>query len=73
VHDRNLRDGEIVPACAQACPTHAISFGDMNDKDGEMMRRRRDNKARGYYVLEDLNTQPAIAYLRDLYHEKGRA
>jgi molybdopterin-containing oxidoreductase family iron-sulfur binding subunit len=73
VHNRNLRDGEIVPACAQACPAHAISFGDMNDKDSEMMRRRRDNKARSYYVLEDLNTQPAIAYLRDLYHEKGRA
>jgi Fe-S-cluster-containing dehydrogenase component len=73
VHDRELRDGEIVPACAQSCPTHAISFGDMNDKESEMMRRRRDNKARSYFVLEELNTQPAIAYLRDLYHEKGRA
>ena len=73
VHNRNVRDGEIVPACAQACPTHAISFGDMNDKDGEMMRRRADNKARSYFVLDELNTQPAIAYLRDLYHEKGRA
>ena len=45
----------------------------MNDKDSSMMRRRVDNKLRTYQSLGELNTQPAIMYLRDLYREKGRA
>jgi molybdopterin-containing oxidoreductase family iron-sulfur binding subunit len=71
--DRELRDGEIVTACQQACPTRAITFGDSNDPASAMMRRREDNKLRNYRALEELNTQPAITYLRDLYREKGRA
>jgi molybdopterin-containing oxidoreductase family iron-sulfur binding subunit len=71
--DRQLRDGEIVTACQQACPTKAITFGDINDPSSVMMRRRDDNKLRTYRVLEELNTQPAITYLRDLYSEKGKA
>ncbi len=70
---RAVKDGEIVPACAGACPTRAISFGDMNDKESAMMRRRDDNKPRNYRSLAELNTQPAIVYLRDLYREKGKA
>ena len=35
--------------------------------------RRDDNKVRDYRALEELNTQPAITYLRDLYREKGKA
>jgi molybdopterin-containing oxidoreductase family iron-sulfur binding subunit len=71
--DRPLRDGEIVPACAQACPTRAISFGDMNDQQSEIMRRRKDNHFRTYRVLNaEFNTLPAITYLREIYHEKGR-
>ena len=71
--DRQLRDGEIVTACQQACPTRAITFGDINDPASAMMRRRDDNKLRNYRALEELNTQPAITYLRDLYREKGKA
>ena len=71
--DRQLRDGEIVTACQQACPTRAITFGDSNDPASAMMRRRDDNKLRNYRALEELNTKPAITYLRDLYREKGKA
>jgi anaerobic selenocysteine-containing dehydrogenase/Fe-S-cluster-containing dehydrogenase component len=73
IENRPVRDGEIVPACAGACPTRAISFGDMNDPHSAMMRRRTDHKLRTYRALEDLNTQPAIVYLRDLYRDKERA
>jgi hypothetical protein len=39
-----------------------------------MMRRRKDNAVRTYRVLNaDFNTLPAITYLREIYHEKGRA
>ena len=71
--DRELRDGEIVTACQQACPTRAITFGDSNDPASAMVRRREDHKLRNYRVLDELNTQSAITYLRDLYGEKGKA
>ncbi|HXN86930.1 MAG TPA: molybdopterin-dependent oxidoreductase [Candidatus Binataceae bacterium] len=73
IEKRAVRDGEIVTACAQACPVKAISFGDMKDPNSEMMRRREANKDRGYRSLEDLNTQPAIMYLRNVYHEREKA
>lgn len=73
VEGRTVRDGEIIPACAQTCPTRAISFGDMDDPDSAMMKRRREHKLRNYTSLEELNTLPAIVYLRDIYREKGRA
>ena len=56
--DRELRDGEIVTACQQACPTRAITFGDSNDPASAMMRWRAYNKLRNYRALEELDTQP---------------
>ena len=75
IEKRPVRDGEIVPACVQTCPTHAISFGDMNDKNSEMMKRRvaAHNEQRAYASLKELNTQPAITYLRELYNEREKA
>jgi anaerobic selenocysteine-containing dehydrogenase/Fe-S-cluster-containing dehydrogenase component len=73
IEKREPRDGEIITACAQACPTKAISFGDMKDPNSEMMRRREANKNRAYRSLENLNTQPAIMYLRNVYHEREKA
>jgi molybdopterin-containing oxidoreductase family iron-sulfur binding subunit len=59
---RKVRDGEIVPACAQTCPTGAITFGDLKDENSEVYRLSKDE--RGYHVLEELNTAPAITYLK---------
>jgi anaerobic selenocysteine-containing dehydrogenase/Fe-S-cluster-containing dehydrogenase component len=73
VEGRPVRDGEIAPACAQTCPTRAISFGDMDDPGSAMMKRRREHRLRNYTSLKELNTRPAIVYLRDIYREKGRA
>ncbi len=61
---RPVRDGEIVPACAQTCPTRAIVFGDLMDPESEVSRLRRT--PRRYRVLEHLNTQPAIVYLKKI-------
>ena len=52
---RKMVDGEIITACAQACPTRAISFGDINDPDSAMMKRRADNKVRNYTMLPEFN------------------
>jgi anaerobic selenocysteine-containing dehydrogenase/Fe-S-cluster-containing dehydrogenase component len=71
VEDRSLRDGEIVPACAQACPARAITFGDTKHQDYAVMQRRKDNQMRNYRALEPLNTRPSITYLRQVYRPRG--
>jgi molybdopterin-containing oxidoreductase family iron-sulfur binding subunit len=58
---RNVRDGEVVPACAQTCPARAITFGDLEDRDARINRVRQD--PRGYRLLEELDTGPAVTYL----------
>jgi Fe-S-cluster-containing dehydrogenase component len=61
---RELKDGEIVPACAAACPTRAIVFGDLKDPTSLVSEMARSG--RGYRVLEDVGVRPAITYLADL-------
>jgi molybdopterin-containing oxidoreductase family iron-sulfur binding subunit len=61
--DRPIRDGEIVTACQQTCPADAIVFGNLNDPTSEVNRIRREQAARGYGALAELNTYPNITYL----------
>ena len=61
LEDRNVRDGDIVTACAQACPSEAIVFGDLNDRRSRVSQLA--GNPRGYHVLAGLNTKPAITYL----------
>jgi molybdopterin-containing oxidoreductase family iron-sulfur binding subunit len=68
-----IPDGTVITACAQACPTKAITFGDIKDVNSAMMRRRAENEVRSYFALAELNTQPAIAYLRDIFRKRGGA
>src|SRR6266568_2702967 len=61
LEDRVVQDGDITPACAQACPSEAIVFGDLHDKTSRVAALAQD--PRGYHVLAGLNTRPAITYL----------
>ena len=61
LEDRNVRDGDIVTACAQACPSEAIVFGDLNDRNSQVFKLA--GNSRGYHVLAGLNTKPAVTYL----------
>jgi len=61
---REIRDGEVVPACAQACPTQAITFGDINDPDSEVSRLREEPLH--YGLLTHLGTRPRTNYLARL-------
>lgn len=70
---RPIRDGEIRTACQQACPTEAIVFGDLNDADSWVNRRKASPL--DYGVLEELNTRPRTTYqarLRNPNPEIGR-
>jgi molybdopterin-containing oxidoreductase family iron-sulfur binding subunit len=62
--ERKIHDGEIVPACAQTCPTRAIVFGDLDDLQSEVSKSAKD--PRRYHVLEELNTKPAVTYLKKI-------
>lgn len=62
-----VQDGMIQTACAEACPTNAITFGDINDK-GSQVRKNHDGK-RGYYALEEIGTRPNIAYMLKVRNE----
>ena len=59
--NRPLVDGEIVPACAQTCPTRAITFGNLNDEASEISRSREEH--RSYAMLAELNIRPRTHYL----------
>jgi molybdopterin-containing oxidoreductase family iron-sulfur binding subunit len=59
---RPIADGEVTPACAQACPTRAITFGNLKDS-GSAVVAKSDDPVRGYHALHELNTRPAITYL----------
>ena len=54
-------DGEITTACAQACPTNAIIFGDSNDEKSQVSELKKDERM--YHLLEELNVQPSVFYL----------
>lgn len=66
LEDRRLEDGEIRTACQQACPSSAIVFGNVKDPNSAIAASRQDR--RGYHILEDLNTVPAITYLAKVRH-----
>jgi Fe-S-cluster-containing dehydrogenase component/anaerobic selenocysteine-containing dehydrogenase len=67
--NRRIMDGEIQPACAQSCPTKVFTFGDLLDPDSAVTKLTRLDPRR-YHVLEELNTKPAVTYLRRVDGEK---
>jgi molybdopterin-containing oxidoreductase family iron-sulfur binding subunit len=60
--ERKLVDGDIRLACAQACPTNAIVFGDLNDDASAISILRKEDE-RNYFILEELGIKPTVSYL----------
>jgi len=65
--ERKIRDGEILTACQSVCPTDAISFGDLNDQNSQVVKHKND--IRNYTLLNELNTQPRTTYLAGLKNQ----
>ena len=63
---RRVRDGDILTACQQACPTEALTFGDWLDRDSRLSHLGED--PRFYRVLEELGVRPSSGYLTKVRH-----
>ena len=60
--NRLIRDGEVLPACAQTCPADALVFGNLKDPKSKVSVMV--SEARAYQVLGELNTKPGVIYLK---------
>ena len=61
VEGRGIEDGDVTPACAQTCPSDAIVFGDLNDKDSRVSKLRE--ASRSYDLLNYLHLKPRTFYM----------
>ena len=57
-----VEDGELSPACVQACPTQALNFGNFKDSNSKVSRMAKDK--RGYELFGELGTSPNVVYLK---------
>jgi molybdopterin-containing oxidoreductase family iron-sulfur binding subunit len=74
IHDRELKANEIQTACQQSCPTSAITFGDLNNKQSDVAAKFVAPQS--YALLEELNTKPAVRYhvkVRNVEELKGES
>ena len=71
LEQRELKPDEFTSACAQACPSRAIIFGDAADEQWSVAKMLKDE--RGYHVFEDLNTYTAVVYLLKVNHPSPAA
>jgi molybdopterin-containing oxidoreductase family iron-sulfur binding subunit len=65
---RAVKDGEVVTACAQSCPTGAIVFGDLLDKNSRVSRLTESERV--HRVFEELGTEPSVYYLSGVRSEE---
>lgn len=67
---RKLKDGDIDVACASVCPTGAITFGNLNDKEAAVTKAVQSE--RSYRVLEDFYTESNVTYLAKVHNAKEK-
>jgi Fe-S-cluster-containing dehydrogenase component len=58
---RKVQDADVQSACAEACPTNAILFGDLNDPESLVAVESADE--RSYHLLEEVGVQPNVFYM----------
>ena len=62
VRGGRISDGDVQTACQQSCPAQAITFGDLNDPCSRVAEL--SESPRRYRVLEEMNFEPAVSYLK---------
>jgi molybdopterin-containing oxidoreductase family iron-sulfur binding subunit len=58
---REVYDGEVEPACVQACPASALVFGRLDDPESRVSKLKKSDSA--HTLLESLGTEPRVTYL----------
>jgi MoCo/4Fe-4S cofactor protein with predicted Tat translocation signal len=58
---RDMRDGDVITACQQACPSQSIVFGDLNDANSRVSKKHANPRA--YAMLDFLNIKPRTLYM----------
>ena len=66
--NRKMNTDEFTVACAQTCPSNAIVFGDLNDKESEVSKLYSND--RSFHVIEELGTRPSIKYMTKIRNKK---
>ncbi|MEE9504929.1 MAG: 4Fe-4S ferredoxin, partial [Thermodesulfobacteriota bacterium] len=61
--ERELKDGDVIPACVETCPTKARVFGNLADPESQVSKLSRS--PRGLKLLEHLGTEPKVIYLTE--------
>lgn len=69
--DRKVVDGDVTTACADVCPTNAITVGDWNDIESKVRKSSQEDRA--YQVLEEVGTKPNIWYKVKVRNEDNDA
>ena len=59
--NRELQEGEYMPACVETCPSGAMAFGDWDDPRSEVSRLSQSPRA--FHLMEELGTEPKVIYL----------
>lgn len=70
LENRTLKDNEIKTACMQACPSGAIIFGNLNDKNSKVSKLFEN--PRSYHLLEELHTLPSVGYLTKIWNDEEK-
>ena len=72
-------DGEITSACASACPSEALVFGDMKDPNSKISKMLKLEEGenglevkeeRAYNMLEEINVKPNVWYLTKIRNKE---
>ena len=70
LENRTLKDNEIKTACMQACPSGAIVFGNLKDRNSEVSKLFQN--PRNYHLLEELHTLPSVGYLTKVWNDEEK-
>jgi molybdopterin-containing oxidoreductase family iron-sulfur binding subunit len=68
---REIRDGEVLAACQQTCPSDAITFGNVRDESSKAAQLAQGSDDRSYHALQILNTRSAVTYLAQVRRDEN--